>query len=280
MEAYTTSTRPALPAEITDVVMDQLHSDLQTLGVCGMVCSEWLIRSRYHIFSTVQLWPWRVRRFFELSHSKQCTFTNYVNCIEVDDAQARNGHLQDDDHEFSFHKTLSSFSFSRFTRIESLRIRNVDWTLLPPSEQDRLRQHLASFTRLKALEFDDVMFHDLREIVRITSSFPSLNHLVTNVEFSKYMEHTIASAGTLTLPSYLDTLRLGTDDAIPVLLSTTFKGSRLKRLILDDVKFWHLQYVGSALRSLREVLRHLHINFSRGEGQWIGGSEFSLRLPL
>ncbi len=270
---------PFLPLEIMDVIIDQLHSDPRMLGVCGMVCSDWLIRSRYHIFSTVQLWPWRVRRFFELSHSKKCTFTNYVSCIEVDDAQAKGGTQQINNDELMFHKIMSSSSLSRFSHIESLRIRNVDWTLLPLSDQDHIRKRLATFTKLRSLEFDDVMFHDLREITRITILFPSLGQLVANVQFCKYMEYTISSAATLSLPNYLQVLRLGTDDAIPVLLSSTLKGSGLSTLILDNVKFWHLQYIGGALLDLGCSLRHLKIHFSRTEGQWITSSTVFLTTP-
>lgn len=272
MTFCTTDTGPILPVEIMDVVIDQLRFDLKMLGVCGMVCSEWLIRSRHHIFSTVQLWPWRVRRFLELARSPQCTFTRYVNCIEVDDAKAKGGGQAGEEDDFLFHKFISSAPISRFSHIESLRIRSVDWTLLPPSEQDRLRERLATFTNLRSLAFDDVMFHDLREIARITALFSSLCCLVANVQFSKYMEYTIASATTLALPTSLEVLRLCTDDAIPVLLSSSFKESRLSSLILDNVKFWHLQYVGNALRGLSGSLRHLEINFSKGGVQWINSS--------
>lgn len=261
-----------LPVEVMDVVIDQLHSDPKMLGVCGMVCSEWLIRSRYHIFSTVQLWPWRTRRFVELSRSKRCTFTDYVNCIELDDAQTKDGVQRLVDDEFVFHKIMSSSSLSRLSNIESLRIRNVDWTLFPPSDQDCVRNRLGTFTKLRSLEFGDVMFHDLREITHITALFPSLSHFVANVRFSKYMECTIASAATLALPTYLQVLRLGTDDAIPVLLSSALKESRLKSLILHDVKFWHLQYIGGALQNIGGSLRHFEINFSRTEGLWVNSS--------
>ncbi|KAF9450051.1 hypothetical protein P691DRAFT_774206 [Macrolepiota fuliginosa MF-IS2] len=274
MSSYTTNRGPLLPAEIMDVVIDQLHLDLKMLGVCGTVCSEWLIRSRYHIFSTVQLWPWRVRRFFELSRSRQCTFTSYVNCIEVNDAQAKLSGQQNDD-DILFHQVMSSSSLSRFSHIQSLRIQNVDWTLFSPANRDHLRERLATFTKLESLKFDDVMFHDLREVARITALFPSLRYLVANIQFSKYMEYTITSATTLALPTCLEALRLGTDDAIPSFLSTTFKGSKLSSLVLDGVKFWHLQYVGGVLRSLGDSLRHLQINFSRNDGQWVNSSDLA-----
>jgi hypothetical protein len=265
MEAsYTTN---VLPAEILEAIIDQLHTDLRMLGTCSLVCSEWLTRSRYHVFSAIRLSPCRARRFFELCRTKLCTFVNCVNYIDVDGAQTSEGKFSSDDTDFPFYRILSLSSF--LTHIKSLRIRNVNWTSFPLSDQNQLRQHLASFTELCTLEFDNVMFHDLREIVRITSSFLYLSYIVINVKFSKYVEYAISSAAALTLPSHLKMLRLGTDEAIPVLLNTTFKGSRISRLILEGVKLWHLSYISSGLRNLREVLQHLQINFSRGKDHFI-----------
>ncbi|EKM78902.1 hypothetical protein AGABI1DRAFT_107349 [Agaricus bisporus var. burnettii JB137-S8] len=271
---HTTSRTSVLPVEILEAIMDQLHTDLRMLGICGLVCLEWLIRSRYHIFSAVQLSPWRARHFFELCRTKHCTFVNCVNCIEVDGALATEEICQSDDLELPFHNILS-MSSSFLAHIESLRIRNVNWTLLPPSDQDQLRQRLASFSRLRTLEFDNVTFQDLREVVRITSCLPPLSHITVNIEFSKYVEHAISSATALTLPSNLKVLRLGSDEAIPVLLNTTFKDSRINRLILDGVKLWHIEYIGCGLQSLRTVLRHLQINFSRGEDHSVGISDLA-----
>ncbi|KAJ3558612.1 hypothetical protein NP233_g11476 [Leucocoprinus birnbaumii] len=119
------------------------------------------------------------------------------------------------------------------------------------------------------------MFHDLREVARITSLFHSLRHLVTNIQFSKYMEHTVASAASLTLPLKLESLRIGTDDAIPVLLSTELKQLRLKSLILDGVKFWHLRYISSSIRDLGSRLLHFEINFSPNDVEWISDSDLA-----
>ncbi|KAJ3528645.1 hypothetical protein NMY22_g9324 [Coprinellus aureogranulatus] len=80
---------PRLPWELTDAIIDHLQSDLSALGVCGMVSSEWLRRSRHHIFTTVQLWPWRIRRFAKLAGSKQCTFSEHIQRIELDDSRVK-----------------------------------------------------------------------------------------------------------------------------------------------------------------------------------------------
>lgn len=270
-----TPTETTLPAEIMDVVIDQLCTEIETLGVCATVCSQWMIRSRYHIFSTVHLWPQRARRFFELAHSQLCTFTKYVSRVELDDARFET-HDQNDQNEFLFDCVMSLSSLGQFSHIESLRIRNVDWTLLSLPEQERLRMRLVTFSGLRTLEFDDVMFHDLREVVRIVALFPTLSHVVANVQFSKYIEHAVTSATTLALPDCLEVLRLESDESIPVFLSTVFQqSSNLTSLILEEVKFWHCQYIGDALRGLGSSLRHFELGFSREGREWITADDLA-----
>jgi hypothetical protein len=270
--SYTTN---VLPTEILEAIMDQLHTDIRMLGICGLVCMEWLTRSRYHLFSAIRLSPCRARRFFELCRTKLCTFVNCVNYIDVDCAERSEGKIPSEDTEFPFCRIFSLPS-SLLTHIKSLSIRHINWTSFSPSDQNQLRQHLASFTELHTLELDNVMFHDLREIVQITSSYPHLNHIVVNVQFSKYMEYAISSAAALALPSQLETLQLCADEAIPVLLNTTFKGSRISRLILDGVKLWHLPHIGSGLQNLRDVLQHLQINFSTAKDHSVTVGELTL----
>lgn len=66
------STHPALdlalpstfPAEIEDLVIDELRRDVQTLRQCALTCSGWLPRSRHHLFFSVQLRT--IRQLFSL----------------------------------------------------------------------------------------------------------------------------------------------------------------------------------------------------------------------
>lgn len=48
---------PPLPREITDMVIDFLHYDVQSLLACALVSSSWLRSSRLHLFHTCAIRP-------------------------------------------------------------------------------------------------------------------------------------------------------------------------------------------------------------------------------
>ncbi|KAJ7774564.1 hypothetical protein DFH07DRAFT_103464 [Mycena maculata] len=43
------------PPELTDRVLDFLHSDVAALSACTLVCREWLPSARFHLFSQIAL---------------------------------------------------------------------------------------------------------------------------------------------------------------------------------------------------------------------------------
>ena len=234
---------PVLPWEITDIIIDHLHHDVRALGVCGAVCTEWLARSRFHLFSTVQLWPWRIREFARIADGTKCTFCGYISRVEVDGVKERKRECG------SREMAGSGAALAHFTeamelkclaQAAELQIRNVDWTRLPPSQRTALRAQLARFTRLRRLELDDDIFQDMREVARILSVLPALRHFTANVSFATCGE----SAGrgvSCSVPS----LELGTDDAIPVLLGAV---SGVRAMSLKRVHKVHLPHIQRVLR--------------------------------
>lgn len=262
MSTETTLTElPRLPWELMDGIIDHLQTDLPTLGQCGMVSSAWLKRSRHHIFSTVQLWPWRIRDFIQLSTSKKCTFSNSIQRVELDDSRIKPGVPC-----IQFMDALSFSHLSCLSQVEAVQIRSVDWTSLNPTEQTKLRRRFAQFRMLKLLEFDDVTFHDLREVVHIINSFPLLKHLSANVCFMKYTEHAVAGASRLPIPRTVETLELGTDDGIPVVLTSLLAQSadpHVTRLNLRNLKAQHLPYLSSVVRRVGSHVRHLLLGMER-----------------
>lgn len=238
--------RPALPWEVTDIIIDYLYHDVRALGTCGAVCTEWLARSRFHLFSTVQLWPWRVREFVRIASGGKCTFSSHVSRIEVDDTRERKQKkrrgLRTSGREDSVTPAIftEAMDLKCLAQAAELQIRNVDWTLLPQAQRTELRAQLARFTRLRRLELDGVVFQDLREVARILGALPALYHFTANVSFATYRE----SAGrdvSCSVPS----LELGTDDAIPVLLGAV---GGLRAMSLKSVHKEHLPYIQHALR--------------------------------
>ena len=263
-----------LPGEITDAIIDHLHSDLRALGVCSMVCSKWLNRSRYHIFATVQLWPWRIHRFFELAKSRSCTFTHHIHRIELDDLRTRAEEKsrdirptrQGNDERVTFNEAMAQSYILCFSQVKSMQVKNVDWTALSPMQHGKLRERLAKFSKLNRLELQGVIFHDLREVIRVVSSFPSLRQLSAQISFLKYLEYVIASASTLRLPSNVQTIELGTDEGIPVILGCLAGREEEPHVLvlkLKNVKYSHLQYISTTLKKSKPNLQHFSLGFAR-----------------
>jgi len=271
---------PILPWEITDFIIDHLHNDLPTLGVCSSVCSDWLSRSRYHTFSTVRLWPWRANAFFTLVAGKACTFTNYITRVELDALpppskslcnSARVTHNSAEkatrdivDATLVFGDAMGQAHLARLAGVRSIAIRNVDWTTMAPAQQRLLRNRLAELAHVRRLEIIDATFHDLREVVRIVESFPKLECLKAGVVFTKYLDYAIGSAATLRLPDQLRSLELGTENSIPVVLTSLIaqgKSSSVQALTLKDVQAFDLPYIHSTLQQGGQIMQHVSIAF-------------------
>ncbi|KAF9484855.1 hypothetical protein BDN70DRAFT_872122 [Pholiota conissans] len=277
---------PVLPWELTDLIIDHLRHDIRALGVCGAVCSEWLIRSRYHMFSTVQLWPWRMQHFVSLATDENCTFTNFITRIEMDDAKIQGtqkiyggqfrvetkpeGRGQQENvgenSNIMFNDAMSHSGLKCLSQVNAIQIRNVDWTSLSPVQQASLRSHFSKFSQLRRLEFHDVIFHDVREVARITRSLgASLHHLTANISFLKYLEHNLALTTSCTIASSeLRSMEIGTDDGIPILLNCLANSggshhNKIQELKLRNVENKHLQYIKSALKNKK--LQRLVVDF-------------------
>ncbi|KAG5653461.1 hypothetical protein H0H81_000230 [Sphagnurus paluster] len=47
--------RPTLPAELIDIIIDHLHSDVQALKACILTSKTWVPSCRYHLFQSIHL---------------------------------------------------------------------------------------------------------------------------------------------------------------------------------------------------------------------------------
>ncbi|KAK0500141.1 hypothetical protein EDD18DRAFT_816188 [Armillaria luteobubalina] len=230
-----------IPPELIDFIIDLLHDDLSSLSTCALVSSQWLARSRFNGFATVQLWPWRASEFYHLLKAPECTFASYVSRIEFDGNATR--------------PSMANIPFDKVLKFPSLtRVSN-----------NHIISLLGQFTRLEQLELDSLVSHDLRTIVQILCRFPALQHLSAHLRFSKYLEHAVQSAEQLLIPSGLKTVELDADEGIPVFLaclgaarSLDIRTVRLRNITFDD-----LPYVRRALDTLGTKLRHFLLSFSR-----------------
>ncbi|KJA23662.1 hypothetical protein HYPSUDRAFT_214992 [Hypholoma sublateritium FD-334 SS-4] len=47
---------PYFPAEITDMIIDYLHNEIDALKACTLVCRQWIKASRYHLLPTINIY--------------------------------------------------------------------------------------------------------------------------------------------------------------------------------------------------------------------------------
>ncbi|KAJ7457180.1 hypothetical protein B0H11DRAFT_2063121 [Mycena galericulata] len=71
------------PSELEDTVIDFCHADNATLASCGLVCRDWRLASRYHIFSSVSLTIQNVANFLDIISSSGPTITHLVREVEL-----------------------------------------------------------------------------------------------------------------------------------------------------------------------------------------------------
>lgn len=265
---------PIVPGEIAIHIIDHLALDTAALGLCGLVCLDWLCRSRYHLFTTIRLRPQVIRQFMKLTTSPFCTLVPYVRRIEMDyfgvDASADQLSLYDS--LYLSHLPL---------QLESFRLANFDWMTCSPQDQSAILRRLSKFSTLKYLELHGVTFHDLRSLLRLVASFPSLQDLSAHVHFLQYLKSTCSSAEHLRLPTNLRSIELGTADGIPVVLSCLSASghpSHLQTLHLHNLTSAELDYVRFALQVVGTGLRHLLLGFSNGQRpRRLQGSYFLLQ---
>jgi hypothetical protein len=169
--------------------------------------------------------------------------------------------------EVLFSDTTSQTDIPCLAQVRSIQVRNVDWTGLSLAQQVVLRGQLAKFSKLDRLEFQGVVFHDLREGVQIVNSLPSLYHLTANITFMKYLEHTMSAAKTISLSTSLRSIDLGTEEGIPVVLSYVASRDGPQHVVglkLENIKSSHLQHIRNALRKLGRNLQRLSLAFEKG----------------
>ncbi|KAK0463070.1 uncharacterized protein EV420DRAFT_1522643 [Desarmillaria tabescens] len=100
---------PALPPEIIDAIIDQVHllgpvsrvkdqeryhERRDTLGACSLASRSWLARSRFYLFETVFLPPNdfpRCNAFAAMLTHPLCTITSYVRTLVIREAYSLSG---------------------------------------------------------------------------------------------------------------------------------------------------------------------------------------------
>lgn len=78
--------RWALPPEVCEIVIDSVHNDKPALGCFSLVCRDWLIRARLHLFHNVDVGDRRAYTFLTLFKSPYSTFRNSIRKAAISDS--------------------------------------------------------------------------------------------------------------------------------------------------------------------------------------------------
>ncbi|KAG5634200.1 hypothetical protein H0H81_002917 [Sphagnurus paluster] len=267
-----------LPAEIVDHIIDYLGSlNPKALSACSLVSSQWLRRCRYHLFSTVHLGPCRLPLFKNLLRSPSCTLTRYVSHIEIDGSSKPSNASAPT--VSAIIESISIIQHSRFSRITSVRLQNIDWTALHFQEQTAIKRSLSRMTTLTRLEFHRIEFHDLREAARMLASLPSVRHTTfSHILFTKYADQAVAAAARLRLPTHLTSIELGPGDAVPSVLAclathSIHEAPCIRALSINGLRRDDVAHLNSALSVIGPQLQQLKIAF------WEGGTSENAGVP-
>ncbi|KAJ7067295.1 hypothetical protein C8F01DRAFT_664274 [Mycena amicta] len=235
---------PRLPTELCERVMDQLYGDPQALGACGLVCWDWIRRSRFLLFSTIHLLSSNWLPLLESLRSPSSTLAFYATDLFLDLQSAED-----------LHRLVTTPDFGRLSSVKNLRIRNVDFTSLPLGKQAAVERSLArSMKNITSVELHALTFHDLRSCLRLARLFHNLTHLrLVDVIFLKYLEHNIASVEQALIPESWETVEVVSGDAVPAFLHCLLSakgGHSALNLTLLNVDETHVAYVQRCLTVL------------------------------
>jgi len=155
-----------LPVELTDYIIDLLHSDLPSLKACALANRIFLPRARFHLFRTVSVRrngkdPYKLRRYLNVARCIRRVVIHgnlvfeVVNSTLVELGLVESLHLiGSDDRWKEIQWTLDRSQFPRFPRLKELSLSRVYFRSL-----GEMMFTLRSFHDLATLSMD---FEDIR----------------------------------------------------------------------------------------------------------------------
>ena len=147
-----------LPSELTDRIIDFLHSDRRTLAVCSLVCKSWVPASRLHYFQKLVVYPTTVDHLIELICTPSSTISELtVECLEFRGSAGLEAFIK------------VGYYISKFT-IQKLVLRSLQWTHPTKAISSCLE-------RIPHLQIIATKFLDLTDFIGLIQSFHSLHTL-------------------------------------------------------------------------------------------------------
>ncbi|TDL19486.1 hypothetical protein BD410DRAFT_792102 [Rickenella mellea] len=236
--------------ELTDVIIDYLHDDRRALGTCGLVCRSWLPSSRFHLFSTVQIYFFDVDTALPIICSPTSTIPPYVRHLELEDAGLEVG-------GYSYPQWLNEglLKLPIFGALESLSLAHVAWGSLTVET----RSSLLNMTRgLKRLELEYMQFGTVEQALDFFSSAPSLESL----SLGSIQCHAENAPPTKTNKLRLKQVTFGGDSYTLPLIDwlCSQPAPSVETLNLTLVTMMQIPYISRYLKVLGPTLQHLGVS--------------------
>jgi hypothetical protein len=131
---------PAIPQELSDLIIDFLYNDVSALCSAGLVCKSWLPASRFHLFSRIKLSSWNVPHFLELICAEGSIVLHHIVdfAIRVDEIQMLEEML---------------LRLPLLSNLKTLRLSHINMASLTPDAKKRLNIMFRNLTSLTFFDF-------------------------------------------------------------------------------------------------------------------------------
>src|ERR1700722_1285238 len=266
-----------LPAELTDRVIDHLHSDKLALAKCSLVCKDWLPASRYHFFQThIRLTNRNIHSFVELLNSPASTFLQHELNVDIFP-----GPYFDSHNPQSVNCIFDTMSHHLLRLdIRSLRFMCVEWDI----KDEKLQEIFECFATVSSLELLAVKFSAPNQFIKFITSFLSLESWsLCGVTFETYDFTQITPFTPSSLLRLVDlTLEYLDPSFIWFLLAVRFPP--LECLYMSNIVREDVGAVLAVLQPSGPSLRRLHLGFSdRGtfiSERWCSSSSFYFIIQM
>jgi hypothetical protein len=255
-------TKPALPNEIQDRILDFLYDSKPTLKACSLVCKTWVPTSRYHLFSKITLRGRDARSCQALLKNPNCTIQSCVHfSASLDDSET----------------TANVANVLQYLSPSSLHIQQIP--------DDLLHWHtLASFPPLPFIERLEVGSGCKFRVAELFVTFPNIRELRIACSPMDLPRFNTASGDISICPPQLRSLEFSKAFMDPLL--RWFMEKRIvptNLFCINDLTSAEVSIVGEYFSMFGNVLQEIRIGFFRDYGDEpdvLGMSNFTLRSVL
>jgi F-box-like len=241
---FMTKSTTRLPPELTDHIIDFLHSDRRALATCALVCRSWISSSRLHFCAILNLTRRNTRTFITLLHSNDSTIEKYAYTLQIGC--------------WRLFARLAPF-LGRFLTVKSLVLRG---TLPVIKETDDVL--CLWLNRITNLDISLSQVDRPKDLVRFIDAFSSLEILYLDFKSNFNPPHRTPPP-SFTSPPCLRTLHIALSDG-DYALSRLFCNTQFSSLVeleLCRITPLDVPNVAHMLHVMQPTLRILKLELSR-----------------